>query len=92
MHQGVIIVNPHVKPDHGDYIVLKNAEDEAVFKQLKKYGKARILHPLNPNYPDILSARRRISSEERRHVLAESKLSVLLRRKVNIGTEWECST
>jgi SOS-response transcriptional repressor LexA len=53
MHQGVIIVNPHVKPDHGDYIVLKNAEDEAVFKQLKKYGKARILHPLNPNYPDI---------------------------------------
>jgi SOS-response transcriptional repressor LexA len=20
---------------------------------LKKYGKARILHPLNPNYPDI---------------------------------------
>jgi SOS-response transcriptional repressor LexA len=49
----IIIVNPHIKPDHGDYVVLKNAEDEAIFKQLRKYGKARILHPLNPNYPDI---------------------------------------
>ncbi len=26
----IIIVNPHVKLDHGDYVVLKNAEDEAV--------------------------------------------------------------
>ena len=41
------------QPDHNDYVVLKNEEDEAVFKQLKKYGKTRILHPLNPNYPDI---------------------------------------
>jgi SOS-response transcriptional repressor LexA len=49
----IIIVNPHIKPVHNDYVVLKNEEDEAVFKQLKKYGKARILHPLNPNYPDI---------------------------------------
>ncbi len=49
----IIIGNPHIKPDHGDYVVLKNSEDEAVFKQMKKYGKARILHPLSPNYPDI---------------------------------------
>jgi len=53
MNPGVIIVNPHIKPDHNDYIVLKTAEEEAVFKLLKKYGKARIRHPLNPNYPDI---------------------------------------
>ncbi len=49
----IIIVNPLTNPDHNDYIVLKNTEDEAIFKQFKKYGKARILHPLNPNYPDI---------------------------------------
>jgi len=53
MDPGVIIFNPHIKPDHNDYVVLKNAEGEAVFKQLKEYGEARILHPLNPNYPDI---------------------------------------
>ena len=53
MNPDIIIVNPNIKPDHGDYVLLKNTEDEAVFKQLKKYGKARILHPRNPNYPDI---------------------------------------
>lgn len=37
----------------GDFVIVKDEEDDAVFKQLKKYGKARILHPLNPNYPDI---------------------------------------
>ncbi|MFH1025561.1 MAG: S24 family peptidase [Nitrospirota bacterium] len=30
----IIIVNPHIKPDHNDYIVLKNEEEEAVFKQM----------------------------------------------------------
>lgn len=49
----IIIVNPYIKPNHNDYIVLKNTKDETVIKQLKKYGKARILHPLNPKYPDI---------------------------------------
>jgi SOS-response transcriptional repressor LexA len=53
MDPRVISFTPHIKPDHNDYIVLKNEEDEAVFKQLKKYGKARLLHPLNPNHPDI---------------------------------------
>ena len=28
-------------------------EGEATFKQLKKYGKTRVLHPLNPKYDDI---------------------------------------
>ncbi len=35
MEPGIIIVNPHLKPDHNDYIVLKNAEDEVVFKRSK---------------------------------------------------------
>ena len=26
---------------------------EATFKQLKKYGRTRVLHPLNPKYDDI---------------------------------------
>ncbi len=30
-----------------------NEEGEATFKQLKKYGKVRVLHPLNPKYEDI---------------------------------------
>ena len=28
-------------------------EREATFKQLKKYGRTRVLHPLNPKYDDI---------------------------------------
>lgn len=48
-----IIVNPHVKAEHGDYVVVKNEQEEATFKQLKKYGKTRVLHPLNPKYQDI---------------------------------------
>ena len=50
----IIVVNPYLKQEHNDYIVLCNEEGEATFKQLKKYGKAtRILHPLNPKYEDI---------------------------------------
>jgi hypothetical protein len=30
MESSIIIVNAHIKPDHGDYVVLKNAGDEAV--------------------------------------------------------------
>jgi SOS-response transcriptional repressor LexA len=49
----IIVVNPHLKQEHNDYIVVASHEGEATFKQLKKYGKKRILHPLNPKYPDI---------------------------------------
>ena len=49
----VIIVNPHVEPVPGDYVIVKNDAEEATFKQLKKYGKTPVLHPLNPKYPDI---------------------------------------
>lgn len=50
----IIVVNPHVEPVVGDFVIVKNSEsEEATFKQLKKYGDILVLHPLNPKYPDI---------------------------------------
>ncbi len=49
----VIIVNPHVEAVPGDYVIVKNDEEEATFRQLKKLGKTLFLHPLNPKYEDI---------------------------------------
>jgi hypothetical protein len=49
----IIIVNPALKPEHNDFPVVFNEEDEATFKQLKKYGETRVLHPLNPKFEDI---------------------------------------
>ncbi len=55
-HDGeIIIVNPHVEAQPGDFVVVKNEDNgEATFKQLKKYGDTWVLHPLNPKYPDIM--------------------------------------
>lgn len=50
----IIIVNPHVDTKPGDYVIVKNDENEATFKQLKKFGDVYVLHPLNDSkYPDI---------------------------------------
>jgi SOS-response transcriptional repressor LexA len=49
----IIVVDPYRKQEQNDYVVVCNAEYEATLKQLKKYGKARVLHPLNPKYEDI---------------------------------------
>ena len=49
----IIILDPHVKPNPGDYVIIRNDEGEATLKQLKQYGRTRVLHPLNPKYPDI---------------------------------------
>jgi len=49
----IIVVNPHVGAKPGDFVIVKNNEDEATFKQLKVYGGTTVLHPLNPKYPDI---------------------------------------
>ena len=49
----VIVLNPHVKVDPGDYVIVKNDEGETTLKQLKQYGDILVLHPLNPRYPDI---------------------------------------
>lgn len=48
----IIIVNPHVEAAPNDFIVVKNRNEEATFKQLKRYGSKWVLHPLNPRYPD----------------------------------------
>ena len=53
-HDGdIIVINPFLKQENNDYVVVCNEEGEATFKQLKKYGKIRVLHPLNPKYDDI---------------------------------------
>ena len=49
----IIIVMPRVKPDPGDYVIVRNEEGEATLKQLKQYGQTQVLHPLNPKYTDI---------------------------------------
>jgi SOS-response transcriptional repressor LexA len=36
-----------------NHVVVSNVEGKATFKQLKKYGRTRVLHPLNPKYDDI---------------------------------------
>lgn len=48
----VIIVNPGVEAAPGDFVVVKSNE-EATFKQLKKFGPRWVLHPLNPKYADL---------------------------------------
>ncbi len=42
----IIVVNPHRKQEHNDYVILCNVEYEDRLKQPKKYGQARVLHPL----------------------------------------------
>lgn len=49
----IITINPHVEALPGDFVIIKNDEEEATFKQLKRYGDMTILHPLNPKYADI---------------------------------------
>ncbi len=49
----IIIITPYLKPELNDYIVICNPDWEATFKQLKKYGKTRVLHPLNQKYEDM---------------------------------------
>ena len=53
-HEGeVLVVDPEVQPQAGDYaIVKKDHEPEAAFKQLKKFRGVWVLHPLNPRYED----------------------------------------
>lgn len=47
----LLIIEPELSPQHGDYVIVKNGSDEAVFKQLVKDGSDFFLKPLNPRYP-----------------------------------------
>lgn len=49
----IVIVSPHVEALPGDFVVVKDREEKATFKQLKKYGSRWVLHPLNPKYEDL---------------------------------------
>lgn len=47
----VIVVEPEMEPKHGSYVIAKNGDNEATFKQLVQDGGVYYLKPLNPRYP-----------------------------------------
>jgi SOS-response transcriptional repressor LexA len=49
----VVVINPAAKAENGDYVIV-NHEEEATFKQYKRFDNTRIFHPLNPKYQDIV--------------------------------------
>jgi len=50
----IIVIQPDIDAENGDYVIVRdNNSDEATFKQLKRYGRKVILHPLNHKYEDI---------------------------------------
>lgn len=55
-HSGdIIIVNPNLKPESGDYVIVRlKGENEVTFKKLVLKKKLVILKPLNPKYEDII--------------------------------------
>jgi SOS-response transcriptional repressor LexA len=52
-HLLFVIVNPNLEAKPNDYVIVKNCEEEASLKQLKRYGNRWIFHPLNPKYEDL---------------------------------------
>ncbi|MBK5203896.1 MAG: S24 family peptidase [Polaromonas sp.] len=51
-HEGMIlIIEPELDPQPGDYVVARNGVNETTFKQLIKDGADWYLKPLNPRYP-----------------------------------------
>src|SRR5574343_903579 len=49
----IIVVEPEMEPKHGSYVIAKNGDNEATFKQLVQDGSDFYLKPLNPRYPLI---------------------------------------
>lgn len=47
----ILVVEPEMEPAPGDFVIAKNGENEATFKQLIKDGGDWYLKPLNPRYP-----------------------------------------
>lgn len=47
----ILIIEPEIDPQPGDYVVAKNGSDETTFKQLIKDGGDWYLKPVNPRYP-----------------------------------------
>lgn len=46
----ILIVEPELSPENGDYIIVRNGDDEATFKKLVKDGSDWYLKPLNSSY------------------------------------------
>lgn len=49
----LIIVEPEMEADPGDFVIAKNGDEEATFKQLVKDSGRWFLKPLNERYPII---------------------------------------
>lgn len=47
----LLIVEPELDAQHGDYVIVKNGSEETTFKQIVKDGEDWFLKPLNPRYP-----------------------------------------
>jgi SOS-response transcriptional repressor LexA len=47
----IIVVEPELDPLPGDFVIARNGDDEATFKQLIKDGADFYLKPLNERYP-----------------------------------------
>lgn len=47
----ILIVEPELDAQHGDYVIVKNGSEETTFKQLIKDGADYFLKPLNERYP-----------------------------------------
>lgn len=47
----ILIVEPEMKPEPGDYVIALNADNETTFKQLIKDSGDLYLKPLNSRYP-----------------------------------------
>lgn len=47
----ILVVEPDMEPQPGDYVIAKNGDGETTFKQLVKDGGDWYLKPLNERYP-----------------------------------------
>ena len=47
----ILIIEPELEANPGDFIIAKNGDEETTFKQLVKDGGDWYLKPLNPRYP-----------------------------------------
>lgn len=47
----LLIIEPELEPNPGDFVVARNGDDETTFKQLVKDGADWYLKPLNERYP-----------------------------------------
>lgn len=47
----ILIIEPELSPEQNDFVIAKNGDGEATFKQLTRDGDDWYLKPLNPRYP-----------------------------------------